>query len=285
LSGGLAVAKKLHLGDTFVVTKSQNTDTACQIINTNSGAAATASLQLTNNAGSCYIGIANTTGAVGYEAAKNRLYVDSFDRAGLSLVTRSTGDIRFYTAGPATANERGRISNAGGFSWGSTTDPGARNVLFGGTLSVTGASTLTGGIVGGTDASNATAGHVGEYPSSSVPIGSAVSLTTATSANVTSISLTAGDWDVSGNINYTAGTATVTGKISGISTTSATLPTDGSEVYSGVQLTLGTATDGSAVPRKRISVSGTTTVYLVGQATFSAGTVTAFGSITARRIR
>lgn len=132
---------------------------------------------------------------------------------------------------------------------------------------------------------NATAGNIGEYTSSLVASGSAVSLTTATTANVTSISLTAGDWDVVGNINYIGTTATVTGKIAGITSTSATMPTDGSEVYSGVQMTVVTATDGVSVSSKRFSISGTTTVYLVAQATFSAGTVTAFGGITARRVR
>lgn len=140
-------------------------------------------------------------------------------------------------------------------------------------------------IAGTTTNDNAAAGKIGEYVSSLVASGSAVSLTDATAANITSISLTAGDWDVEGNINFIATTATVTSKIGGISSTSATLPTDGSEVYSGVQLTVATATDGVALPRKRISIASTTTVYLVGQASFSAGTVSAFGSITARRVR
>lgn len=149
----------------------------------------------------------------------------------------------------------------------------------------TGSQTFSGGIVGTTAAGNATAGNLGEYASTLVPVGSAVSLTTATTANVASVSLTAGDWDVEGSVNYVATAATVTTKEGAISATSTTLPTDGSEVYSAVQATTTTVTDGLTLPRKRINVSGTTTVYLVAQATFSAGTVTAFGTINARRIR
>lgn len=138
---------------------------------------------------------------------------------------------------------------------------------------------------GTTTNNDAAAGKVGEIVSSFVASGSAVSLTTATAANVTSISLTAGDWDVDGNVNFIQTAATITVKVGSISTTSATNSTDGSEVYSGALLTVGTANDGLTLPRKRISISGTTTVYLVTSATFSAGTVTAFGGITARRVR
>jgi len=123
------------------------------------------------------------------------------------------------------------------------------------------------------------------FVSSLIASGSPVALTTATSANITSISLTAGDWDVQGNINFAGASATYTGASAGISTTSVTVPTDGTEVFSGAQFTVLTATDGVSVPRKRINVTSTTTVYLIGRASFSAGTVGAYGSITARRIR
>lgn len=132
---------------------------------------------------------------------------------------------------------------------------------------------------------SAAAGFVGEYSSSLIASGSAVGLTTATAANVTSISLTAGDWDVEGNVNFTETVATATARSASIGTTSATLATDGSEVTCGVQSTLVSEVNSITVPRKRISISGTTTVYLVASANFSAGTVSSYGGITARRIR
>jgi len=138
---------------------------------------------------------------------------------------------------------------------------------------------------GTTTNDSASAGEVGEVVSSLVASGSAVSLTTATAANITSISLTAGDWDVEGNINFTETTSTVTARSAGITTTSATVPTDGSEVYCGVQSTVTSEINSITIPRKRISIAGTTTTYLVGKATFSAGTCAGFGAIVARRVR
>lgn len=152
-------------------------------------------------------------------------------------------------------------------------------------LTVTGVITATGGVLGTATNNNATAGNVGEYVSSLIAVGSAASMTTATALNITSISLTAGDWDVEGNVNFTEGTATVSARSAGITSTSATVPTDGSEAYCGVQSTVTSETNTITLPRKRFSLSGTTTVYLVGSATFSAGTCSGFGSITARRVR
>lgn len=143
----------------------------------------------------------------------------------------------------------------------------------------------TNGVVGTRTNDSATAGNVGETISSLVASGAPVSLTTNTTANVTSISLTAGDWDVEGNINAALGTATVTAASGGITTTSATVPTDGSEIFGGVVVTLTSLSTTLSCPRKRISLAATTTVYLVARSTFSAGTVGTFGSLVARRVR
>lgn len=132
---------------------------------------------------------------------------------------------------------------------------------------------------------NAAAGYVGEYIESEVLVGSAVSLTTNVTANVTSISLTAGDWDVHGSISFVVsiGTNAIRG---GINTTSATLPTiPGKGAY--FALNDSAATDSQTVPglTRRISLSGTTTVYLVVRATFGSGVCNAYGIIWARRVR
>ena len=148
MAGGLAVAKKLHLGDSFVVTKSQAASTTCEITNTNTTNGAAAALHLTNNAGVAYVFTASSNTAAGFEAGKNRLAIDSGTTLGVSLTGRgAAATIEFYTAGPATANRRGIMSAAGGFSWGSATDPGAGNVLFGGTLAVTGNTTLNAALI------------------------------------------------------------------------------------------------------------------------------------------
>ena len=149
-------------------------------------------------------------------------------------------------------------------------------------------SPTTGGIVGTTTANDADAGKVGEIASSIILDGSAVSITTATATNLTSISLTAGDWDVWGNINYLAtGTTSITGCYAWINTASAALP---NAAYINVLRYAPAAVTGAeysavSAPYRRISVSGTTTVYLSGYATFTVSTLSMRGGITARRAR
>lgn len=140
---------------------------------------------------------------------------------------------------------------------------------------------------GTTTNDDAAAGVVGEYTSSNIAAGSAVSLTTGTTANVTSISLTAGDWEVSGNvITNPGGSTSQTGLIAAISTTSATLPVaPGAGAYA-VGVYSGTA-NFLALPTgtRRLSIAGTTTVYLVANAAFTVSTNAAYGFIGARRVR
>lgn len=124
----------------------------------------------------------------------------------------------------------------------------------------------------------------GEVKDQTVGIGSAVSLTNDISANVVSISLPPGDWDIWGNATLDSGGSTVTTyRILYLSTTSA----------SGTGLLPGTYTriDGSVtgggtsipVGKGRISLSATTTIYLVYTAGFTTSTNAVYGYIAARR--
>jgi hypothetical protein len=83
-----------------------------------------------------------------------------------------------------------------------------------------------------------------------------------------------------------AGTTTVSLLDGGINTTTATLPGDPLNwlIQSTGGLTTG-AKQGSAIPTQRISVASTTTVFLVGEALFGVSTMTATGTIRARRVR
>lgn len=148
-----------------------------------------------------------------------------------------------------------------------------------------GTTNITVDIKGTSGAIPAPSGYVGEVITSKVGFGSAVGMSSGFAANVTSISLTAGDWDVSGNINFNYTSATVTGNAAGINTVSATMPVDGTEVSSGVRTTTLSEIDGITVSTKQINVATTTTVYLIGLPTFSAGSCSCYGSIMARRIR
>jgi hypothetical protein len=157
-----------------------------------------------------------------------------------------------------------------------------------GAAAFAGAVTANGQLIGKGTATNdsAATGYIGEYVSSLVATGSAVALTASgTAYNVTSISLTAGDWDVETNASYNMTGTTGTLKFAGVSTTSATF--GGPETYA-LKLnttTTTTNTDGLVSPLVRVSLSATTTVYMVARHDFSAGTVSAFGSIRARRVR
>ncbi len=191
----------------------------------------------------------------------------------------------------------------GGYAWasnaGGTIAAGSHAILY--TLEATtgGAGSLTtagglyaakkaffaGGILGTATNNNAGTGIVGEFVSSLVAIGSPQSLSNNTAANVTSITLSAGDWDVEALASVTETTATVTARTAGISSTSATLPTDGTEGYNGNQSV--TTTEANSIPlaRVRMSLAGSTTVYLVEKVVFAAGTAGGFGSLNARRVR
>lgn len=135
---------------------------------------------------------------------------------------------------------------------------------------------------------NAAAGDIGEYVESLVPTGSAVSLATSgVAVNVTSISLTAGDWDVEGMVVFKMKNAIQTGDgACGITTTSAVLPADGMQGFSGLRTAAATTySDSCTIARRRFSLAAPTTIYLVALTVFTAGTNAAFGGICARRVR
>jgi len=139
-------------------------------------------------------------------------------------------------------------------------------------------STSGTGTQGTTTNDNANVGVVGQYIDSS-----ALNVTVGTSATtVTSISLTAGDWDISG-CNYYSGTAN-NYLIACISTTA---NSTAGYVY-GKTFVAGTIypTAGVGVatlPRSRVSITSTTTYYLIGFVDLTSSTVN--GYISARRMR
>lgn len=188
----------------------------------------------------------------------------------------------------ATTNDVGNILSG---ATGSGTFVGATSpTLVTPTLGAASATSLTfsstTGVVGTTTNNNAASGSVGEYVTSSVLLASAISLSTTTAADVTSISLTAGDWDIFGNVTFTPGATTVVASIfAWVSTTSATKPDN--SLVDGVTFAASYVPGqfGTMTPMLRVSISGTTTVYLSCVGTFTTSTLTACGSIFARRTR
>ena len=147
-------------------------------------------------------------------------------------------------------------------------------------------SPTTGGIVGTTAADDAGSGYYGEFFYSNIPLGSAVSLTSNTGANVTSIAVTAGDYDAYGLVAWqlsAAGTLSNAAARAFVSSTSATSPGN----YQNNAFTCkNTQTDFSApVIPTRFSFSGSSTIYLVCNVTFTSGTCVAYGTLSIRRRR
>lgn len=125
---------------------------------------------------------------------------------------------------------------------------------------------------------------------SSIASGSAVALTTATPANITSKSITPGTWLVWGTIDFALAAATVTLEQGGLNNTSATLPTQQAPLTEGLSTRVPnnaatvTQTDQIDIRPTVITVASTVTLFLVAQATFSAGAVSAYGTLFAMQL-
>ncbi len=111
---------------------------------------------------------------------------------------------------------------------------------------------------------------------------------TTTSKNVATITLPAGDWDISCLLNFenTTSSDTVTSAIGGIGTTTGTLPTDngGNTGYGGATI-LNPGVQSIVIPSYQVNPVASTQYWLVGNFTFAAGAVSAWGNIRARSMR
>lgn len=134
--------------------------------------------------------------------------------------------------------------------------------------------------------SNASSFVLGEFVSTTLAVGSAVSLTSGTTKTVTSISLSAGDWDVTGTIDFHPGSTTTTTYFQGgISLNNNGLGTQDTYFSDPYAIATTSVDISEAVPVVRISITGVTTVYLVAKAGFGTSTLSAYGTIRARRVR
>lgn len=153
------------------------------------------------------------------------------------------------------------------------------------TFASTGAS-----IKGTTTNDSAAAGFVGQLINAQVARSGPVATVASTAKTVTSISLTAGDWDIRGAIGWrTQGTTTTFS--AAINTTTNALPTGDTFANFGAGLGLVQVADQNVssaedftmtLPVSRVSLSGTTTIYLVQQSDFANNV---YGYIEARRVR
>ena len=151
-------------------------------------------------------------------------------------------------------------------------------------------------LIGVIDGSSAGTGKIGETFFVSLATTSANSLVNNVAENIpaSSITLSAGEWEISGAIGYLLSSATVTDIDFGISTTSNTLPSSSFLANPSAGQYAHTDYIGSTtlsirkqytIPTYTVSVTSPTTIYFVGRAAFSAGSVSAFGYYRAKRIR
>lgn len=155
-----------------------------------------------------------------------------------------------------------------------------------GTLASDGTLTVT-KVLGVTDGSSATAGDVGEHQQSRVTSLTNLPVATGNWGNLTSLSLTAGDWDVTGLSVFDANGATVTAVVLAVSVNSGSTTTDHQVGDNQITTFPATSTyDSTAiVPHYRLSLSGTTTVYLKSFVNYSAATPRYRCRLSARRVR
>lgn len=159
---------------------------------------------------------------------------------------------------------------------------------------------LTSGVRGTATNDSATAGYVGEYKenvrSSATPNFSSNTTCSVDSGNVTlndtnevGITLTPGDWDIQGVVNFNGAAGTTASDLSiWIGTakgTSATGEVDYANYNRNLQAWSAPVRATLVTPVWRVSIASSTTYYLKALATFAVSTLSAIGSIRARRVR
>jgi hypothetical protein len=123
------------------------------------------------------------------------------------------------------------------------------------------------------------------YQSATLASGSATSLVTATAKTVISVSLSAGDWDVWGVVAFKAASGTTTTYMqAGTSSSNNTMGADGSYASLPLAISGNTVDTHLPAPATRYTLTDTTTIYLIAKAAFGVSTMTAFGTIKARKI-
>lgn len=212
--------------------------------------------------------------------------ISTTDRVSLIICDTSSGNIEIDL--PAAADNDGRIITIKKTSSSNTVtiDPNSTETLDGSSTSQTlsFSKSFVTIVSDGTGWHTAAAFDYVEGKNASA----GTSISSVTAINVTSITLTPGIWRVVGMVGVSGTASAVTQIFAAITQTSATLPasserTDSVSVYMD---TVDTSTQDHTVatPEVIYIITSSTTVYLVGRATFPAGTETMYGTMKALRI-
>lgn len=187
----------------------------------------------------------------------------------ISIGTSTTANI--YNSSIASSNTNA-ITGAGTLNY--------SGLIFTSTSVKINTTTQTGGVAQGGVTQAPSTGFIGEAIRSQV---NNTGISTGTPTNLTSISLTAGIWDVSCLAQFTSGGVAGTKFQAGISTTSATFGTQGDSQVTNDFAANTVNNLGVAIPSFRITLTATTTTYLVVQSNFG-GTMQVAGRISATRV-
>lgn len=148
---------------------------------------------------------------------------------------------------------------------------------------------IDGGIIGRLDGATPSTGTVGEHIFSRVLSASAVALTDNVITTLESITLTPGEWDVSASVQFVGAAATGTSMKASVTTTSGIVSND-TAFYAGDARPFTAITDDlwcAAIGPSRVSIAtsdGNQTYKLNVRARFSAGALSVFGRLRARRM-
>jgi len=236
-----------------------------------------------------FIGNPNMTGATAVGSVfYTILYIDTLDR--FYAISNSSPRIHYNTTSTTIALEAGMYT-AGAVvpAITATHDLGTASLKFR-NLYLSGSLTAA-GVVGTTTNDTAAAGSVGEIITATTA--GAVTLSDQTTVVLTSISLTAGCWDVNGSGFFATDAAATDAYMIQVapSTSTSSVPAwPNSGAWGGGQQLGGQSYPNSAwlvfpTGTRRYTLAVTTTVYMLGFAGFSAGTITARGFIRATRVR
>ncbi len=158
-------------------------------------------------------------------------------------------------------------------------------VTFNGTA-FSGGNASTSNITGITSGSAPSAGFIGQQIRAFTPVASKVTITNNGTSDIASITLTAGIWDICYVCQFEA-TGVSTQWVSAVSTTSATLPASsnaGDFYINNVKAGGFGSEEFNSIGGYRVTISGSTTYYLVAFATFSTGAASGYGRISGTRV-
>ena len=239
-----------------------------------------------------YLEMGNPTGDVNgniIQISDKGVFTGTSSGLGLAPTLRNTldnGSGNALISGTLTIKSSATFQN-GSFSVGGSTFVISNGGVAMPTLTVTSSAIIK----GVSDGSAASAGNIGELVEAkqSTPVNAAAS---GSFGQITSVTLTAGDWDVYGVVISSAAGATCTAARNiqvclGGTTASTSGCTVGYDWLYGYPPVTGAASQ-ACVPfavKRSASVASSTTYYLNGMITYTAGTPTWYGSISARRRR